>query len=140
LKEPFLPRTWLLATSLTFVLGAIAILAVPRASSGIWDAGFACNVAFSLAFGLVVGWSGRWIELPLAVVYGAIVVLVGTDLVFAAGHASLVLVALIDLPVFLVAVPGVAVLLLAGAVAGWLARLLRSRCRLGCLSLVVHSA
>jgi hypothetical protein len=133
LSGPFLVRAWLSAMSFTFVLGAISIALARGAANGIWDAGFAINLALSIAFGLVVGWTGRWVELVEGVVYGAIVVLAGTDLVEASRHTTTVDIVLADLAVFTVALVGVAALVLGGTVVGWLARLIRTRCRFACL-------
>jgi len=113
--------------SLSFVLGALLIALFRSDSAGIWDVGVALNVGLNLAFGFAAGRTGQWDSLIYGTLFGAVVVILRLDLVLAAAHETSFLI-VSDVVGLIVAVIGMAGLLLTGAVIGWLYRLLRRGC------------
>jgi hypothetical protein len=84
--------------------------------------GIVTNVVLAIGMGIFLGWKMTLSDLPVAIVAGALVTVVGADSLF----VGLIIV---DAIAIVVAVIGMSILLIGGATVGTVARGLHSGCR-----------
>jgi hypothetical protein len=113
---------WLLLIVLSFVIGGVTIALAPSTSSEVLNVGIVTNVALAIGMGTFLGWKMRLSDLPVAIVAGALVTVLGADSLW----IGLIIV---DAIAIVVAVIGMSVLLIVGATIGTVARGLHSGCR-----------
>jgi hypothetical protein len=113
---------WLILIALSFVIGGVTIALAPSLSSGVLNVGIVTNVLLAIGMGIFLGWRMALSDLPVAIVAGAVVTVVGVDSLF----VGLII---LDAIAFVVAVIGMSILLVAGATVGTVARGLHSGCR-----------
>jgi hypothetical protein len=113
---------WLLLIVLSFVIGGVTIALAPSTSSEVLNIGIVTNVALAIGMGIFLGWEMTLSGLPVAIVAGALVTVLGADSLW----IGLIVV---DAIAIVVAVIGMSVLLIAGATVGTVARGLHSGCR-----------
>lgn len=118
---------WLFAVALSFLLGFAFLELLPGASGAIWSSGTATNVAMAIAVGILLGWTRRWLHVLFAITLGAIVTVLGVDLLVLAptstenAHVGVLGLVLFDSVAVLFALIGMAILVGGGAIAGALA-------------------
>jgi hypothetical protein len=128
---------WLLAATSSFLLGFLVLHFFPSASSPTWGTGIAMNVGMAVAIGTFLGWTRQCTQVLAAASSGAIVIVLGLNLLFLAPtpteatHLGLIGTVLFDSVSLVVALVGMMVLVGLGAVLGAIIQR-ASKCR--CLS------
>jgi hypothetical protein len=126
--------SWLVAVTLTFVLGFLGLWLFPGASGTTWGSGIVTNVAMAVIVGGVLGWIRQGLQVLVAVTLGSFVTVLGLDSLLLVptptenAHFSLLGVVLFDGPAVLVALVGMAILVGAGAVVGAISRTVQAHC------------
>lgn len=115
---------WLLAVSLTFLLGFFAFVVLPGVSDLTWNSGITANVALAVLVGGVLGWKRQWRQILVAITLGSVVTVLGLDALLLVptptedAHVGLLGLALLDGPAVLVALVGMTILVGVGAIVG----------------------
>jgi hypothetical protein len=111
---------------------------VPAVSGATWGVGIVFNVSMAVGIGTFFGWTGRGIQIPIAMVLGAVVTILGLDLLVLVpsptenAHFGLLAYAAFDTVGILIALLGMAILIGGGALVGTIAHLVLSRS--GCIA------
>jgi hypothetical protein len=124
-RRTFIPppvTRWLLLIVLSFAIGGVTIAVFPSVASVVLNIGVVTNVVLAIGMGVLLGWRMTLSDLPIAIFAGALVTVVGTNVL-------LPLLIVFDAVAIVVAVIGMSILLVVGAIAGTIARGLHSGCR-----------
>jgi hypothetical protein len=126
---------WLLLIAVTFVVGCGAIALSPSHGTTIVQTGVCINVAMAIGIGMVLTLKGIPHRLCGATWLGAVVTVIGWDLLSftlgeVQGHADLGAIPF-DVVAFPIAALGMTILLGVGAAMGGVGRLVGSRCSCG---------
>jgi hypothetical protein len=132
-RVPAVVRTWLLLIAASFVAGCLTIVLVPSHQSRVVNIGVGVNVAMAFGIGAVLAWNGMHRRLFCAAGLGAIVTVVGWDLLSSVqakvqGQGWGLGAIPFDVFALPVAAIGMLILLGVGAAIGGIGRLLFSRC------------
>jgi hypothetical protein len=129
---------WLLAIGASFVIGFSLLAIVPAVSGVTWGVGIVCNVSMAVGIGVFFGWTRQGLQILIAIVFGAVVTILGLDLLVLVpspnenAHFWLLSYAAFDSFAVLVALLGMVILIGGGAIAGVVAHLALSRS--GCVA------
>jgi hypothetical protein len=129
---------WLLAVSASFLIGFLLLALVPAVSGATWSVGIVFNVSMAVGIGLFFGWTRQGLQVLIAVVLGAVVTILGLDLLVLVptptenAHFGLLAYAAFDSVGVLIALFGMVILIGGGALAGAIAHLVLSRS--GCIA------
>jgi hypothetical protein len=124
---------WLLLVTVSFLVGGAVMATIPSVAGTTFGIGFCTNVAMAVAMGVLIGWTGRLNLLPLSVVCGSAVTLLGLDeLGFITPGYLVSLTASnvipFDLFGYFFATIGMSILIGLGVILGAVAHPLQSRC------------
>jgi hypothetical protein len=137
-EDEFISRAvicWLLLVTLSFILGLFFFNLLPGADATTWNVGILTNLGMAVAVGALLGWRRQWVQVFVAVTFGAIVTILGLDLLLLdppptkSPQWGFLGVGLFDSVALLIALIGMAILVGLGAVAGRLSHAAVSRCR-----------
>ena len=129
---------WLLAVSASFLIGLLLLALVPTVSGATWGVGIVFNVSMAVGIGIFFGWTGQGIQILIAMVLGAVVTILGLDLLVLVpsptenAQFGLLAYAAFDTVGILIALLGMAILIGGGALVGTIAHLVPSRS--GCIA------
>jgi uncharacterized membrane protein YjgN (DUF898 family) len=128
---------WLVAVSASFLVGFLLLALVPAGSGPTWGIGIVFNVSMAVGIGVSFGWTRQGLQILLAMVLGAVVTILGLDLLVLVpsptenAHFGLLAFAVFGSVGVLIALLGMVILIGGGALAGVIAHLVLSRS--GCL-------
>jgi hypothetical protein len=128
---------WLLAVSGSVLIGFLLLAFAPAVSGATWGVGIVLNVSMPVAVGVFFGWTHQGLQVLIAVVLGAVVTILGLDLLVLTpspaenSHFGLLAYAAFDSVGVLIALFGMAILIGGGALAGAISHLVLSRS--GCI-------
>jgi hypothetical protein len=129
---------WLLAVTGSVLIGFLLLAFVPGVSGATWGVGIVFNVSVAVAIGVFFGWTHQGLQVLIAVVLGAVVTILGLDLLVLRpslaenAHFGLLAYAAFDSVGILIALFGMVILIGGGALAGAIAHLVLSRS--GCIA------
>jgi hypothetical protein len=129
---------WLLAVSASFLIGFLLLALIPAVSGPAWGAGTVFNVTMAVGIGFYFGWTRQGLQIFIAVVFGAVMTILGLDLLVSVpsptenAHFGLIAYAAFDSVGVLIALVGMAILIGGGALAGVIANQILSRT--GCIA------
>jgi hypothetical protein len=131
-------RCWLLAVSASFLIGFLLLPWVPAMSGPIWGVGIVFNVGAAVGIGVFFGWTRRGIQILIAMALGAVVTILGLDLLVLVpsptekSHFGLFAYVAFDCVGVVIALVGMSILIGGGALAGVIGHLVLSRS--GCIA------
>lgn len=134
---------WLLAISASFLIGFLLLTFALAVSGPTWGVGTVVNVSWAVAIGVYCGWTRQGLQALAAAVLGAIVTILGLDLLLLvptpaeSAHFGLLGMTAFDSIAVLVALIGMSVLIGGGALIGVMIHLTLSRT--GCLARIKNS-
>lgn len=129
---------WLLAVSASFLIGFLFSALDPVVSGLTWGVGTVFNVSMAVAIGVYFGWTRQSLQILIAVVFGAVVTILGLDFLMQVpsptenAHFGLIAYAAFDSVGVLIALVGMTILIGGGALAGVIANQILSRS--GCIA------
>jgi hypothetical protein len=129
---------WLLAVGASFLIGFLLLTVVPAVSGPTWGVGTVLNVSMAVGIGVFFGWTRQALQVLIAVVFGAVVTILGLDLLVSVpsptenAHLGLIAYAAFDSVGVLIALVGMAILIGGGALVGVIANQILSRT--GCIA------
>jgi hypothetical protein len=124
---------WLLAVSISFLIGFLLLALVPAVSGATWGVGIVFNVSMAVGIGIFFGWTRQGLQILLAMVLGAVATVLGLDLLLLVpsptenAHFGLLGYAAFDGVAVVIALFGMVILIGAGALAGVIAHFVLSR-------------